>query len=157
MKKLFTTILMLFSVLAFSQEKEAARALRVVNYTPCVQYFVVIGVEKCLCKSSEPIEHAISPLIGIEPAISLTEPTYLDLSPAYLFNADIYIVQVRIRDGYYCGSAGPAGQPCSGVPLTYTYKAMGKECILCPNDKITLATWKPGNCKNSATLIFTNQ
>jgi len=122
---------------------------------------VVIGVEKRECNSGEPFGTAIIPLIEIAPAISSTNPTYLELSPAILSGEEeqnfTFIIQVRIRDGYYCGSTGPAGQPCSGVPFTYLYKAMGKECVLCPEDRITLATWTPAQkCNEKAILTFTN-
>jgi len=161
MKKLLTLLfLMLFSTSMFSQEETATTGLRVVNYTPCVQYFVVVGVEECICKSKEPVQHAISPLIKIEPAISPTNPSTLLLLTSELFSEEVgfeYIIQVRIMDGNYCGGGSPAGQPCAGVPFTYVFKALGEKCVLCPDNKITIAIRKPAkNCEDMATLTFVN-
>jgi len=162
MKKLLTFLsLILFSTPMFSQEETAAIGLRVANYTPCTQYFVVVGVKECICRSKEPIQHAITPLIKIEPAISPTNPSTLDILASELFLEEYesfeHIIQVRIMDGNYCGGGGPAGQPCAGVPVTYVFKALGEKCILCPDNEITIATWIPAEtCKDKAILTFVN-
>jgi len=50
--------------------------LNIENYTPCTQYLVVIGIEKCECNSGE-LGYAISPLIENYSSYFSTNPTIL--------------------------------------------------------------------------------
>jgi len=155
MKKLCTFLcLLFFSTLAFSQEKALAKGLHVYNETKCIQFFLVSWVKDCNCGYST--EGGSNDIIKIKPGEQIDVYTYLNQDGNHIVPEYAHIVAAKVGGGYYCTGSSPVGQPCSNHPLTAQYMEYvkyGEDCKECTQ---TLATWKPGDCKNPATLTFTN-
>jgi len=148
MKKLYTILFLLFfSIVAFSQIGQPANRLRVYNYTPCPQYFVVISKTTNLCQCTG---ETLADFVIIPPATLPTNPTEMSFAG--------YITHVRIPEGPYCGGQA-VGQPScagTGVFLSCSYNAKDEDCKICSENPKTLATWTSGSCNEPAVLTFTN-
>jgi|GEM_PF-1967535 len=157
MKKIFFTLVLVFlSSSIFSQEKMAAKGLRIDNYTKCTQFVVIEWVNNCQCDFSLN-GGGTSNIIKIEPHTNIViNDVGQDQYGNYVIPPNMVITSAKVGGGYYCTGYSPVGQPCSNHPLTaqYTeYVKHGEDCKECTK---TLAIWKPGDCKNPATLTFTN-
>jgi len=167
MKTLYTlSFLMLLSISTFSQESAlppiTAKGLWVINKTDCTQYFVGIGYDICRCNEGGDAFQSEVPL-----AIAPNTQIYYDynnLGGDFSFNEEKCLALVRIAGHPMeqpCYNEGTIGQPCSGEPSLRKYVAQNTDCKPCKESEqlaLTIAEWIPAqNCKQDATLLFTNQ
>jgi len=120
---------------------------------------VIEWVDNCECDFSSG-KGGTSTIIKIAPVLSSLanpSPTIINIyDNGEFIPIGTLITAAKVGGGYYRTGSSPVGQPCSQYPLTaqfIEYVKYGDDCKECT---ITLATWKPGDCKNPATLIFTS-
>lgn len=147
MKHLFFTLcIALMSATAFSQ----AYSLRVINETPCMVFFRIVGDEVCRCG-----ETYMSTLIALPGGgAMLTFPTSTSLLGSFPPAIPKSINAAYLYPNTICPPAlyGVVGeQPC-GYPAITSYLAPNRDCTPCTNIR---AEWiSADNCQYPATLRF---